>query len=99
MPVSHLDVFFGKVSLHVFCLFLHWIICFLDTEFGKFLILKQQGAVEGLQAITGRGGLHDPSNVFLLLFDFQVVKSYRMFTELFPDMDAFSDVLVDIRVY
>ena len=38
MSVSHLDVFFGKASIHVFCPFLHWIICFLGAEFGKFFI-------------------------------------------------------------
>ena len=36
--VGHLDVFFGEVSIHVFCPFLHWIICFLGVEFGKFFI-------------------------------------------------------------
>ena len=25
VSVSHLDVFFGEVSIHVFCPFLHWI--------------------------------------------------------------------------
>ena len=28
VSVSHLDVFFGEVSIHVFCPCLHWIICF-----------------------------------------------------------------------
>ena len=27
-----------KVSVHVFCLFLHWIICFLGVEFDQFFI-------------------------------------------------------------
>ena len=36
--IGHLDVFFGEVSIHVFCPFLHWIICFLGVEFGKFFI-------------------------------------------------------------
>ena len=36
--VGHLDVFFGEVSIHVFCPFLHWIICFLGVEFDKFFI-------------------------------------------------------------
>ena len=27
-----------EVSIHVFCPFLHWIICFLDVEFDKFFI-------------------------------------------------------------
>ena len=36
MSVGHLDVFFGEVSIHVFCTFLHWIICFLGVEFDKF---------------------------------------------------------------
>ena len=29
VSAGHLDVFFSKVSIHVFCPFLHWIICFL----------------------------------------------------------------------
>ena len=36
--ISHLKVFFGKVSIHVLCPFLHWIICFLGVEFDKFFI-------------------------------------------------------------
>ena len=38
MPVGHLDVFFRKVSIHVFSPFLHWIICFSGVEFGEFFI-------------------------------------------------------------
>ena len=38
MSVGHLDVFFGEMSIHVFCPFLHWIICVLGVEFEKFLI-------------------------------------------------------------
>ena len=38
VSVSHMEVFFGKVSIHVFCPFLHWIICFLGVEFDKFSI-------------------------------------------------------------
>ena len=38
MLVDHLDVFFGEVSIPVFCPFLHWIICFLGVEFYKFFI-------------------------------------------------------------
>ena len=33
-----LDVFFREVSIHVFCPFLHWVICFWGVEFDKFLI-------------------------------------------------------------
>ena len=36
--VGYLDVFFGEVSIHVFCPFLHWIIWFLGVEFDKFFI-------------------------------------------------------------
>ena len=41
MSVGHLDVFFGEVSIHVFCPFLPWIISSLDysllgVEFDKF---------------------------------------------------------------
>ena len=35
MSVGYLDVFFGEVSIHVFCQFLHWIICFVGVEFDK----------------------------------------------------------------
>ena len=38
MSVGHLDVFFGEVSIRVFCPFLHWIICFLGVESDKFFI-------------------------------------------------------------
>ena len=38
MSVGHLDVFFGEVSIHAFCPFLHWIICFLGVEFEKLFI-------------------------------------------------------------
>ena len=38
VSVGHLDVFFGEVSIHVFCPFLPWIICFLGVEFDKFFI-------------------------------------------------------------
>ena len=36
--VGRLDVFFGEVSISVFCPFLHWIICFLGVEFDKLFI-------------------------------------------------------------
>ena len=36
--VGHLDVFFREMSIHVFCPFPHWIICFLGVEFGEFFI-------------------------------------------------------------
>ena len=38
VSVGHPDVFFGKVSIHVFCSFLHWIICSSGMEFGKVCI-------------------------------------------------------------
>ena len=38
VSVGHLDVFFGEVSIHVFCPFLHWIVCSLGVEFDKFFI-------------------------------------------------------------
>ena len=38
MSVSHMDLFFGKVSIHVSCPFLHWIISFLGVECDKFSI-------------------------------------------------------------
>ena len=38
VPVGHLDVFFGKVSVHVFGPFLHWIICSSGVKFDKFFL-------------------------------------------------------------
>ena len=38
MSVDHQDVFFGEVSIHIFCPFLRWIICFLVVEFDKFFL-------------------------------------------------------------
>ena len=38
VSVGHLNVFFGEVSVPVFCPFLHWIICCLGVEFDKFFI-------------------------------------------------------------
>ena len=38
VSVGRLDVFFGEVSIHVFCPFLHWIIYFLAVEFDKFFV-------------------------------------------------------------
>ena len=35
---GHLYVFFGEMSVHVFCLFLDGVICSLGVEFGKFFI-------------------------------------------------------------
>ena len=37
VSVGHLDVF-REVSIHVFCPFLHWIICLWGVEFDKFFI-------------------------------------------------------------
>ena len=38
VSVGHLDVSFGEVSIHVFCPFLRWFICFWGVEFDKFFI-------------------------------------------------------------
>ena len=38
MSVGHLDVFFGVISVYVFCPFPDWIFCFLGVEFDKFFI-------------------------------------------------------------
>ena len=35
--VGHVYVFFGEISVHVFCPFHDWIICFFAVEFNKFL--------------------------------------------------------------
>ena len=35
---GHLDVFFGAVSIHVFCPLLHWMTCVLGVEFEKFFV-------------------------------------------------------------
>ena len=38
MSISHLYVFFGEVSVHVFCPFFDMIICFVCVEFKEFFI-------------------------------------------------------------
>ena len=38
MPVIHLCVFFGKMSIKVFCPFLHWLVCFSVSEFYELFI-------------------------------------------------------------
>ena len=38
VSVGHLCVFFGEMSVHVFCPFLDWIICSLGVEFDKFFM-------------------------------------------------------------
>ena len=38
VPVGHPDVFFREVSIHVFCPFLHWVICVSGVEFGELFI-------------------------------------------------------------
>lgn len=38
VSVGHLDVFFGEMSVHVFCNFLNCIIYFGGGEFDKFFI-------------------------------------------------------------
>ena len=38
MLVGDLDDFFGEVSIHVFCPFLHWTVCVLGVEFEKFFL-------------------------------------------------------------
>ena len=38
LSAGHLDVFFGEVSIHVFCPFLHGIICFFGVELDNFFI-------------------------------------------------------------
>ena len=39
MSVGHSDVFSREVSIHVFCPFLHWVICFSGVEFGELFII------------------------------------------------------------
>ena len=38
--VGHVYVFFSEISVHVFCPFHDWIVCFLGVEFNKFFIEK-----------------------------------------------------------
>ena len=38
VSVGHLYAFFGEMSVHVFCPFLDWVVCFLSVEFEKFLV-------------------------------------------------------------
>ena len=35
--VGHLDVFFGEMSVCVFCPFLNWVICFFNVLDGRFM--------------------------------------------------------------
>ena len=32
MPIGHLYVFIGNMSIDVFCPFFDWVVCFYDTE-------------------------------------------------------------------
>ena len=38
MLVGHVYVFIGEISVHVFCPFHDWVVCFLGVEFDKFFI-------------------------------------------------------------
>ena len=38
MPVGHLYVFFGKMSIQVVCSFYNQVVCFCDTEFYELFI-------------------------------------------------------------
>ena len=38
VSIGHLYVFFGEVSVYVFCPFLNWVVCFLGVEIDKFFI-------------------------------------------------------------
>ena len=53
MPVGHVYVFFGEMSVHIFCPFHDWILCFLGVEFE--FPAQAQGKVSSLG--EGRKGL------------------------------------------
>ena len=36
--IGHLYVFFGEMSVSVFCSFLDWVVCFFDTELHELLV-------------------------------------------------------------
>ena len=36
--VGHVYVFFGEISVHVFCPFHDWFVCFFAAEYNKFFI-------------------------------------------------------------
>ena len=40
MPLGHLHVFFGEMSIYIFHPFIDWVICFLDFELNKLYILE-----------------------------------------------------------
>ena len=43
MPVGHLYIFFGKISIQVICSFLNQVVCFFDIElYGLFVYFGQQ---------------------------------------------------------
>ena len=55
MSVGRLDVFFGEVSIHVFCPFLYWIICFLGVDWAEVSLRKPQECEHhwlGLKRVT-----------------------------------------------
>lgn len=41
MLSCHLFILFGEISLHVFCLFSGWIVCFITVEFSEFFIYSR----------------------------------------------------------
>ena len=69
MSVGHLDVSFVNASIHVFCPFLHWILCFivLGVVFGSLIhfelavLYKAQGT--GRVSSLAFGWLITPSTI------------------------------------
>ena len=39
VPVRHLNIFFGKMSIQVFCPFLNWVLGFLILSFMRCLLI------------------------------------------------------------
>ena len=39
LPIGHLHVFFGKMSIQVFCPFFNQVVCFFDIEFMSYLYM------------------------------------------------------------
>ena len=38
MPLGHLYVFFGEMSIQVFCPFVDWVVCFFNIELHELFI-------------------------------------------------------------
>ena len=80
MLVGHLDVFFGEVSIHVFCPFLHWIICSLGVEFDQFFIDLDTNPLSDM--LFANTSSHSVSCLLVLLLVSFAVQKFFYFDEV-----------------